>query len=154
MTRVQYARGRMSEESKTESTEIESTEPESPEAPAAEEVEKKAEAEEEEDEEEEDEDDEKDDEDDEDDEKDDKDDKGAIDFEATLPRSEAVSYFEAIIAGLKSGRLEFRQGEDSVVFNLPDRVELEVEAKLKGDKGKIEFEIQWSKKTRALEISS
>ena len=147
----------MSEESKTESTEIESTEPESAEAPAAEEVEKKAEAEEEEDEEEEDEDDE-DDEDDEkdekDDEKDDKDDKKAIDFVATLPRSEAVSYFEAIIAGLKSGRLEFRQGEGSVVFNLPDHVEIEVEAKLKGDKGKIEFEIQWSKKTRALEISS
>jgi len=133
----------MSEESKTESTEIESTEPESAEAPAAEEVEKKAEAEEEDEDEEE-----------EDEEEDEDDDKGAIDFEATLPRSEAVSYFEAIIAGLKSGRLEFRQGEDSVVFNLPDRVELEVEAKLKGDKGKIEFEIQWSKKTRALEISS
>ena len=82
------------------------------------------------------------------------DDKQEIEFDATMSRGEALSYFEAIVAGLKSGRLEFRQEGDAVVFNLPERVEIEIAAKLKGDKGKIEFGIEWSKKTRALEISS
>jgi amphi-Trp domain-containing protein len=87
-----------------------------------------------------------------DDEKKDKPKKVKIAFEATMPRSEAVSYFEAIVGGLRSGRLEFRQEGDTLVLNPPDHVEIEVKAQQKGTKGKIVFEIEWSDEHRPLEI--
>lgn len=77
-----------------------------------------------------------------------------IDFEATMPRNEAISYFESIISGLRSGRLEFKQGEQTLVLNPPDRLEIEVKAQSKGDKGRVVFEIEWSDEHRALEITS
>jgi amphi-Trp domain-containing protein len=92
-----------------------------------------------------------------DDEKDDEADKPKklkIDFEATLPRHEAISYFEAIVAGLRSGRLEFKQGDQALVLSPPDRLEIEVKAQSKGDKGRVVFEIAWSDEHRALDISS
>jgi amphi-Trp domain-containing protein len=77
-----------------------------------------------------------------------------IDFEASMPRNEAISYFEAIIGGLRSGRLEFKQGDQTLVLNPPDRLEIEVKAQSKGDKGRVVFEIEWSDEHRALEISN
>ena len=41
---------------------------------------------------------------------------------------------------------------DTLVLSLPDRLEIEVEARQKGDKGKIVFEISWSDELRPLEI--
>jgi amphi-Trp domain-containing protein len=90
----------------------------------------------------------------EDDEDDDKPKKVKIEFEATMPRNEAISYFEAIIGGLRSGRLEFKQGDQMLVLNPPDRLEIEVKAQAKGDKGRVVFEIEWSDEHRALEISN
>ncbi|NVB43385.1 amphi-Trp domain-containing protein [Pseudenhygromyxa sp. WMMC2535] len=75
-----------------------------------------------------------------------------VDFEASMPRAEAVSYFEAIIGGLKSGRLEFRQEGDTLVLSPPDQLEIEVKASRKGDKGKVVFEIEWSESGGGLEI--
>jgi amphi-Trp domain-containing protein len=75
-----------------------------------------------------------------------------VSFEDTMPRNEAVSYFEAIIGGLRSGRLEFKQDGETLVLNPPDRLEIEVKAVLKGDKGKVVFEIEWSDEHRNLEI--
>ena len=98
---------------------------------------------------------EKDEDEDEDEEDEDEDRKKAkISFEATMPRNEAVSYFEAIVAGLRSGRLEFKQGDQTVVLNPPDHLEIEVKAKSKGDKGSVVFEIEWSDENRPLQISS
>lgn len=77
-----------------------------------------------------------------------------IAYEASMPRNEAVSYFEAIIGGLRSGRLEFRQDEDSLVLSPPDQLEVEVKAQLKGDKARVVFEIEWSDDHRPLEILS
>jgi amphi-Trp domain-containing protein len=75
-----------------------------------------------------------------------------VSFEDTMPRNEAVSYFEAIVGGLRSGRLEFKQDGETLVLNPPDRLEIEVKAVLKGDKGKVVFEIEWSDEHRSLEI--
>ena len=75
-----------------------------------------------------------------------------VSFEDTMPRNEAVSYFEAIIGGLRSGRLEFKQEGETLVLNPPDRLDIEVKAQLKGDKGKVVFEIEWSDEQRSLEI--
>jgi amphi-Trp domain-containing protein len=75
-----------------------------------------------------------------------------IDFEATMPRNEAISYFEAIIGGLRSGRLEFKQGDQMLVLDPPDRLQIEVKAQAKGNKGRVVFEIGWSDEHRVLEI--
>ena len=77
-----------------------------------------------------------------------------IDFEAVMPRNEAVSYFEAIVAGLASGRLEFKREGETLVLNPPELLEVEVKASRKGDKGKVVFEIEWSDEARGLEIVS
>jgi amphi-Trp domain-containing protein len=77
-----------------------------------------------------------------------------IEFEGSMPRNEAVSYFEAIVGGLRSGRLEFKQGEQSLILSPPDRLEIEVKAQQKGDKATIVFEIEWSDENRTLEISN
>lgn len=69
--------------------------------------------------------------------------KKKISYENSLPRDEAVSYFEAIVSGLKKGHLEFRQEGDSVDIDLPDRLEVEVKASRAEKKGKISFEISW-----------
>lgn len=89
-----------------------------------------------------------------DDDEDDKPKKLEVEFEATMPRNEAISYFEAIIGGLRSGRLEFKQGDQTLVLNPPDRLEIEVKARSKGDKGRVVFEIEWSDEHRELEISN
>lgn len=84
----------------------------------------------------------------------DKPEKVKIDFEGTMPRNEAVSYFEAIVGGLRSGRLEFKQGEQILVLSPPDRLQVEVKAQSKGNKGRVVFEIEWSDEDRALDISN
>jgi len=66
-----------------------------------------------------------------------------VTFESVMPREEAVSYFEAIVAGLKSGTLRIRQGEETVVLTPPDQLAVEVKAVRKGHKEKILFEIAW-----------
>ena len=66
-----------------------------------------------------------------------------VKFEGMLPREEAISYFEAIVAGMKKGTIQLRQGEESVTLKLPEQVSLEVKAATKGDKEKIRFELAW-----------
>lgn len=78
--------------------------------------------------------------------------KVSIGYEAAMPRTEAVSYFESIIGGFRSGRLEFKQEGETLVLNPPDRLVIEVKAQRKGDKAKVVFEIAWSDEDRSLEI--
>ena len=78
--------------------------------------------------------------------------KVSIGYEAAMPRTEAVSYFESLIGGFRSGRLEFKQDGESLVLSPPDHLEIEVKAQRKGDKAKIVFEIVWSDDSRPLEI--
>jgi amphi-Trp domain-containing protein len=75
-----------------------------------------------------------------------------ISYEAAMPRNEAVSYFEAIVGGLRSGRLEFKQDGDELVLSPPDQLQVEVKAQRKGDKAKVVFEIEWTDDSRPLEI--
>jgi amphi-Trp domain-containing protein len=75
-----------------------------------------------------------------------------ISYEASMPRNEAVSYFEAIVGGLRSGRLEFKQDDETLVLSPPDHLDIEVKAQRKGDKAKVVFEIEWTDESRLLEI--
>jgi amphi-Trp domain-containing protein len=86
------------------------------------------------------------------DEKKDKPKKVEIEYEAAMPRAEAVSYFEALVGGLRSGHLEFRQDDRVLVLAPPDHVEVEVTAQQKGDKCKVVFEIEWNGSKRPLAI--
>lgn len=78
--------------------------------------------------------------------------KVSIGYEAAMPRTEAVSYFESLVGGFRSGRLEFKQDGESLVLSPPDQLTIEVKAQRKGDKAKIVFEIEWSDENRSLEI--
>jgi amphi-Trp domain-containing protein len=84
--------------------------------------------------------------------------KSRVKFESSLSRLEAVTYFDAIVAGLKKGALNFKQGEDAVAFSLPDHVEIEVKAERKKGRENISFDITWHAKETAdgdeLKISS
>jgi amphi-Trp domain-containing protein len=68
-----------------------------------------------------------------------------IKFDSILPREEAVSYFEALIAGMKKGTIQLRKGEESVTLKPTARVAVEVRASKKADTEKISFEIVWKK---------
>jgi len=69
--------------------------------------------------------------------------KTKVSFDATMGREEAVSYFEAIVAGLRSGTIQFRQGEESLTLDVGDQVAVAVKAQRKGEKGKVTFELSW-----------
>ncbi len=69
--------------------------------------------------------------------------KTKVSFDAHMGREEAVSYFEAIVAGLKSGTIQFRQGEESLTLDVGDQVAVAVKAQRKGEKGKVTFELSW-----------
>lgn len=79
--------------------------------------------------------------------------KAKIDFKGSMSRNEAISYFEAIIGGLRAGRLEFKQGDRTLVLDVPEHLCIEVEAQAKGDKASIEFEIEWSPENTPVAIS-
>jgi len=68
-----------------------------------------------------------------------------IKYEHILPREEAVSYFEAVVSGLREGNIQFKQGEESLKLSPPDYLEVEVKAARKGAKEKVAFEISWRK---------
>ncbi|MFV8754962.1 amphi-Trp domain-containing protein [Nannocystaceae bacterium ST9] len=137
--------------SKSEETELETPTPTDASAPAGAQIESEVDDEDDEDEDEDEEKDEKKKKKDKKDKKD-KPKKAKIEYEAAMPRDEAVSYFEALVGGLRTGHLEFRQGDKVLVLAPPERLEVEVSAQLKGDKGKVVFEITWSGQSRQLAI--
>ena len=69
--------------------------------------------------------------------------KSRVKFENSLARLEAAAYFDAIVAGLRKGALNFQQGEDAIAFALPDHVEIELKAERKKSREQISFEITW-----------
>ena len=72
-----------------------------------------------------------------------KDEPSKVKFESVLAREEAVSYFEALIEGLRKGTIQLRQGGDSITLKPGPQVGIEVKAARKGEKEKISFEIVW-----------
>lgn len=82
--------------------------------------------------------------------------KAKLSFEAGMDVEEAVSYFEAIIAGMKKGTIQFRRGDEQLDLTPAPYVNVKVKAATKGSKEKIEFELSWSSdagKPGDLEIS-
>jgi amphi-Trp domain-containing protein len=75
-------------------------------------------------------------------------------FDGTLSLEEAVAYFEAVVSGLRNGKLRFRRAQESISLEPAANVEVEVKASRKGRKEKVSFELSWSKSSdKDLEIS-
>ena len=66
-----------------------------------------------------------------------------VKFQSMMPLEEAVSYFEAIVAGMKKGLIHFKQDDESLKLNPPSHLSVEVRAGSKKDKQKISFELEW-----------
>lgn len=67
----------------------------------------------------------------------------SVRFDSSMTLDEAVSYFEAIVSGLKKGTINFKQGENTITLMPPAHLDVEVRARKKRDKEKISFELSW-----------
>lgn len=80
--------------------------------------------------------------------------KAKLRFESAVPREEAVAYFEAIVAGLRKGAIQFRRGDETLTVAPAGYVEIEVKASRKGAKERVSFEIAWRTESTDLTISA
>lgn len=71
--------------------------------------------------------------------------RGKVKFKGMMQHEEAVHYLEAILNGLRKGKLQFKQGEERVAL-APNgaSVRVEVKAERKSDKEKLSLELSWS----------
>lgn len=78
---------------------------------------------------------------------------GKISFDSLMTRDEAVTYFDAIVKGLKSGAIHFRRNDQELTLEAGSHVDVEVKASRKGKKQKVEIELSWrTEKPADLEI--
>jgi len=64
-------------------------------------------------------------------------------FESSMPLEEAVSYFEAIVSGLKKGTLSLTQDGNCLTLTPPLHLDVEVKAVRKKGKERLQFELGW-----------
>jgi amphi-Trp domain-containing protein len=69
--------------------------------------------------------------------------KSKVKFKSVMLREEAISYFEAIVAGLKRGSIQIRQGEDAITLKPTPQLDVAVKAVSKDQDEGIVFEIGW-----------
>lgn len=69
--------------------------------------------------------------------------KSSVRFDGFMARDEAVSYFEALVRGLKKGTLHLKQGDGSLTLSPQPNIEVEVKASRKKNKEGISFELSW-----------
>ena len=68
-----------------------------------------------------------------------------LNFKKSSSRDEAVTYFQAIIDGIKKGSIEFKQEGESLMLHPARDLSLEIKASAKGDNEKVTFKISWIK---------
>jgi len=72
-----------------------------------------------------------------------KDKKARVKFKSVMLREEAISYFEAIVAGLKRGSIQVRQGEEAIELKPTPQLDVSVKASSRDQDESIEFELKW-----------
>lgn len=70
--------------------------------------------------------------------------KNKVKFKQVISRDEAVTYLEDMLDSLKSGSLVVQRDDDQLVLKPSERLEVEVEAKVKKHKRKFSLELSWS----------
>lgn len=69
---------------------------------------------------------------------------GKVKFKGIMQHDEAVHYLEAILSGLRKGKLQFKQGEERVALAPSGaNVRVEVKAEHKTDKDRLSLELTW-----------
>lgn len=70
--------------------------------------------------------------------------RGKVKFKGMMQHEEAIHYLEAILNGLRKGKLQFKQGDERVAL-APNgaSVRVEVKAERKSDKEKLSLELSW-----------
>ena len=74
-------------------------------------------------------------------------------LEKTVPLSEAVAYFEAIVVGLRNGSIHMRQGETDLTLIPTPKVAVEIRAGRKKKKEGFSFAVTWSQASEKPVIS-
>lgn len=69
--------------------------------------------------------------------------KKKLNFNATLMAEDAADVVSALTEGLKEKRLHFQKGDDELLLELDEAVNLSIEAKYKDGKAKVTVEIVW-----------
>lgn len=70
--------------------------------------------------------------------------KQKVSIEQHMAYADAVAYLEALLKGFKEGRIVVERGGEAVVLTPPQNVNVEIEARRKGDKQKFSLELEWS----------
>lgn len=70
--------------------------------------------------------------------------KQKVSIEQQMAYADAVAYLEALLKGFKEGRIVVERGGEAVVLTPPQNVNVEIEARRKGDKQKFSLELEWS----------
>lgn len=70
--------------------------------------------------------------------------KQKVSIEQQMAYTDAVAYLEALLKGFKEGRIVVERGGEAVVLTPPQSVNVEIEARRKGDKQKFSLELEWS----------
>jgi amphi-Trp domain-containing protein len=68
-----------------------------------------------------------------------------IKLKNNLDRDRAVSYLQDIVNSLKAGTINVEQAEQSLSFEVPPAVAVEIKAKQKEDKESITLKMSWSR---------
>ncbi len=69
--------------------------------------------------------------------------KKKMNFNAMLMAEDAADVVSALTEGLKEKRLHFQKGDDELLLELDEAVNLSIEAKYKEGKAKVTVEIVW-----------
>ena len=64
-------------------------------------------------------------------------------FKGLRATADVANYLRALASGIESGKLILTHRAESLALTLPSAVEIELEARQKSEKGRIEFEISW-----------
>ncbi|WP_018123481.1 amphi-Trp domain-containing protein [Desulfovibrio oxyclinae] len=69
--------------------------------------------------------------------------KSKVKIKQVLSREEVVTYLEDLLDGLKSGSIVVSRDDEQVALEPAERMNVEVEAKVKKDKRKFSLELSW-----------
>lgn len=72
-------------------------------------------------------------------------DKNKIKLDSMLDLNQVIEYLDNVLQGLKSGTVNVRLGQESVILHPPSVVDFEMKVSQKKDKDKIAVEIGWRK---------
>ncbi len=76
--------------------------------------------------------------------------KKKIECRCSLTSADVAAYLEAFVKGFREGRITVERGCDSLELVPAGQVDVEVEARVKGDRQRFSLEVSWETETPAL----